>query len=172
MGKTELSLQRPTGSRPVCLGGRPVCVQRFSRPPLNVLVVYLHYVGISLGQLVCKFLRRLNLGYGGEGGIRTPGRGFSPYNGLANRRIQPLCHLSAACFQQVTTLPAIIWWPNGGLTGDKCGKPPSGELLAAAKSSPNFNSSCWRSACALFISSIPLCTFSTASSRVRSKTLI
>ena len=32
---------------------------------------------------------------GGEGGIRTPGRGFSPYNGLANRRIQPLCHLSA-----------------------------------------------------------------------------
>ncbi len=32
---------------------------------------------------------------GGEGGIRTPGTGFSPYNGLANRRIQPLCHLSA-----------------------------------------------------------------------------
>ena len=34
-------------------------------------------------------------GTGGEGGIRTPGRSFSPYNGLANRRIQPLCHLSA-----------------------------------------------------------------------------
>src|SRR5580658_4190763 len=33
---------------------------------------------------------------GGEGGIRTPGRSFGPYNGLANRRIQPLCHLSAA----------------------------------------------------------------------------
>jgi hypothetical protein len=31
---------------------------------------------------------------GGEGGIRTPGRSFGPYNGLANRRIQPLCHLS------------------------------------------------------------------------------
>jgi hypothetical protein len=31
---------------------------------------------------------------GGEGGIRTPGTGFSQYNGLANRRIQPLCHLS------------------------------------------------------------------------------
>ena len=42
---------------------------------------------------------------GGEGGIRTPGRSFGPYNGLANRRIQPLCHLSAACFQQLTTLP-------------------------------------------------------------------
>jgi hypothetical protein len=37
---------------------------------------------------------------GGEGGIRTPGRGFGPYNGLANRRIQPLCHLSAANFLQ------------------------------------------------------------------------
>ncbi len=31
---------------------------------------------------------------GGEGGIRTPGTGFSPYNGLANRRLQPLGHLS------------------------------------------------------------------------------
>ena len=32
---------------------------------------------------------------GGERGIRTPGRGVSPYNGLANRRLQPLGHLSA-----------------------------------------------------------------------------
>ena len=32
--------------------------------------------------------------YGGEGGIRTLGTGVSPYNGLANRRIRPLCHLS------------------------------------------------------------------------------
>ena len=31
---------------------------------------------------------------GGEGGIRTLGTGFIPYNGLANRRIRPLCHLS------------------------------------------------------------------------------
>jgi hypothetical protein len=34
-------------------------------------------------------------GSGGERGIRTPDRGFSPYNGLANRRLQPLGHLSA-----------------------------------------------------------------------------
>jgi hypothetical protein len=34
---------------------------------------------------------RLN---GGEGGIRTPDTGVSPYNGLANRRLQPLGHLS------------------------------------------------------------------------------
>ena len=32
----------------------------------------------------------------GEGGIRTPDRGISPYNGLANRRLQPLGHLSHA----------------------------------------------------------------------------
>jgi len=31
---------------------------------------------------------------GGERGIRTLGTGVSPYNGLANRRIRPLCHLS------------------------------------------------------------------------------
>jgi hypothetical protein len=43
--------------------------------------------------------------YGGEGGIRTPGRSFGPYNGLANRRIQPLCHLSGVWFQQF-----IIEW--------------------------------------------------------------
>jgi hypothetical protein len=34
---------------------------------------------------------------GGEGGIRTLGTGVSPYNGLANRRIRPLCHLSGVC---------------------------------------------------------------------------
>ena len=33
---------------------------------------------------------------GGEGGIRTPGTSFSSYNGLANRRLQPLGHLTAA----------------------------------------------------------------------------
>src|SRR5437879_10795486 len=30
----------------------------------------------------------------GEGGIRTLGTGFHQYNGLANRRFQPLTHLS------------------------------------------------------------------------------
>src|SRR6266704_4809825 len=45
---------------------------------------------------VLKDATRFQVGYG-EGGIRTPGRGFSPYNGLANRRLQPLGHLSGAC---------------------------------------------------------------------------
>jgi hypothetical protein len=31
---------------------------------------------------------------GGEEGIRTPDRVVRPYNGLANRRLQPLGHLS------------------------------------------------------------------------------
>jgi hypothetical protein len=31
---------------------------------------------------------------GGEAGIRTLDTGFSPYNGLANRRLQPLGHLT------------------------------------------------------------------------------
>jgi hypothetical protein len=42
-------------------------------------------------------------GSGGEGGIRTPGRSFSPYNGLANRRLQPLGHLSGVYFEQLST---------------------------------------------------------------------
>jgi hypothetical protein len=33
---------------------------------------------------------------GGEAGIRTLGRALRPYNGLANRRLQPLGHLTTA----------------------------------------------------------------------------
>src|SRR5262249_26892088 len=40
---------------------------------------------------------------GGEAGIRTLGTGFSPYNGLANRRLQPLGHLTAGLQVYVTT---------------------------------------------------------------------
>ena len=32
----------------------------------------------------------------GEAGIRTLDTGFSPYNGLANRRLRPLGHLTAS----------------------------------------------------------------------------
>src|SRR5208337_5697183 len=62
---------------------------------------------------------------GGEGGIRTPGTGFSPYNGLANRRLQPLGHLSGVYFQQLTTepsdAPVVKWW----LDRREGWKPPS-----------------------------------------------
>ena len=33
--------------------------------------------------------------HGGDGGIRTLDRALQPYNGLANRRLQPLGHVSA-----------------------------------------------------------------------------
>ena len=39
---------------------------------------------------------------GGEGGIRTLGTGVSPYNGLANRRLQPLGHLSGDLFHSLS----------------------------------------------------------------------
>src|SRR5579863_7375896 len=35
-------------------------------------------------------------GIGGDGGIRTLDRALQPYNGLANRRLQPLGHISPA----------------------------------------------------------------------------
>ena len=34
--------------------------------------------------------------FGGDGGIRTLDRALQPYNGLANRRLQPLGHVSRA----------------------------------------------------------------------------
>jgi hypothetical protein len=34
------------------------------------------------------------IGIGGDGGIRTLDRALQPYNGLANRRLQPLGHVS------------------------------------------------------------------------------
>ena len=40
----------------------------------------------------------------GETGIRTPDTGLSPYNGLANRRLQPLGHLSGGGFYSSNTV--------------------------------------------------------------------
>ena len=39
------------------------------------------------------FLRNIDI-FGGDGGIRTLDRALQPYNGLANRRLQPLGHVS------------------------------------------------------------------------------
>ena len=40
---------------------------------------------------------------GGDGGIRTLDRALQPYNGLANRRLQPLGHISAFINQTLST---------------------------------------------------------------------
>ena len=45
---------------------------------------------------------------GGEAGIRTLGTGVSPYNGLANRRIRPLCHLSGLKEFQFNTFDSPV----------------------------------------------------------------
>ena len=41
-----------------------------------------------------EIIATLQRGEGGEGGIRTLGTGLKPYNGLANRCLQPLDHFS------------------------------------------------------------------------------
>jgi hypothetical protein len=41
-------------------------------------------------------IKKLYQGAGGAGGIRTLDRALQPYNGLANRRLQPLGHSSVA----------------------------------------------------------------------------
>jgi integrase len=51
------------------------------------------YVGN--GGTVAKTINESGDVTGGEAGIRTLGRSLSPYNGLANRRLQPLGHLTA-----------------------------------------------------------------------------
>jgi hypothetical protein len=38
--------------------------------------------------------KALKIRIGGDGGIRTLDRALQPYNGLANRRLQPLGHVS------------------------------------------------------------------------------
>jgi hypothetical protein len=45
------------------------------------------------GEIAHDF-RCLGHGDGGDGGIRTLDRALQPYNGLANRRLQPLGHVS------------------------------------------------------------------------------
>jgi hypothetical protein len=49
---------------------------------------------------------------GGDGGIRTLDRALQPYNGLANRRLQPLGHISAVINQSLsnTTFALLSNW--------------------------------------------------------------
>jgi hypothetical protein len=57
-------------------------------------------LGISVG--ITDLQAPDNKGNGGERGIRTLDTGFGPYNGLANRRLQPLGHLSSTTYRMVT----------------------------------------------------------------------
>ncbi len=48
------------------------------------------------GRIYPNDYRCLESSAGGDGGIRTLDRALQPYNGLANRRLQPLGHVSRA----------------------------------------------------------------------------
>ena len=45
---------------------------------------------------------------GGERGIRTLDTGVSPYNGLANRRLQPLGHLSSSIIKYIQNIDCVL----------------------------------------------------------------
>ena len=70
-----------------------------SRPQAAATVPTMSSVRIALCMTDVPFRRTppsrlLPRSPAGEGEIRTPDTGFSPYNGLANRRLRPLGHLS------------------------------------------------------------------------------
>src|SRR5208337_1258454 len=46
---------------------------------------------------------------GGDGGIRTLDRALQPYNGLANRRLQPLGHISRRTMNPGSGPRRIAW---------------------------------------------------------------
>src|SRR5215213_5863690 len=47
-------------------------------------------------------IRELDQKFGGDGGIRTLDTPLRAYNGLANRRLQPLGHVSGVRFQALS----------------------------------------------------------------------
>src|ERR1019366_10712996 len=49
---------------------------------------------------------------GGAGGIRTLDRALQPYNGLANRRLQPLGHSSVVVNQALKPVRPVAETPN------------------------------------------------------------
>ena len=78
---------------------------------------------------------------GGDGGIRTLDRALQPYNGLANRRLQPLGHISAQRHRLPLSdicprVPAIARAARGALCRrlwrrvSPCLEPPSARALA------------------------------------------
>ena len=68
--------------------------------------------------------------------------------GLANRRLQPLGHLSDVCFQQLTTELEMRWCATADQSLEKCERPQSAGLSATSVAhrlewSLNFSGNCW-----------------------------
>src|SRR6266850_2092052 len=66
---------------------------------------------------------RTVMGNGG-GGIRTPDRVLKPYNGLANRRLQPLGHPSKQCGLNLAA-SMLLWYPPSMQPLDAPSRPPA-----------------------------------------------
>src|SRR3984885_11412997 len=60
------------------------------------LVIMMQRPTLMVRWLANLFEEKQNRRDGGAGGIRTLDRALQPYNGLANRRLQPLGHVSRA----------------------------------------------------------------------------
>src|SRR3984885_10561715 len=58
------------------------------------LVIMMQRPTLMVRWLANLFEEKQNCRIGGAGGIRTLDRALQPYNGLANRRLQPLGHSS------------------------------------------------------------------------------
>src|SRR5580698_1984187 len=86
--------------------------------------------GINRGiQATCRVENGNTELYGGERGIRTLDRAFQPYNGLANRRLQPLGHLSGSVALSIQGSPCRR---SGPLPRISAGREPS-PLLSASQ---------------------------------------
>src|SRR3989441_2581905 len=73
--------------------------------------------------------------HNGEGGIRTPDRGISPYNGLANRRLQPLGHLSNVAAVELSRQAVVVEGssPSGATSGHPNGPNMTGVIESKFK---------------------------------------
>jgi hypothetical protein len=79
-------------------------------PRSNLNMIGMYFVFARLGRVAGDWSTgRLDGQTGGERGIRTPDRGVSPYNGLANRRLQPLGHLSVRTRRDAKSLYQLIY---------------------------------------------------------------
>jgi hypothetical protein len=89
-----------------------------------------------------KYLRPLSRlrEYGGDGGIRTLDRALQPYNGLANRRLQPLGHVSkpSASGRNSTDAPRAAFGAGGPASSRRNisgGSDDVGDMPCAGKAS-------------------------------------
>jgi hypothetical protein len=97
----SLLMGRHSTSQIVCRADVDVAIAQFEEVDVpHVVAVSLRSYGASgdtlrsAGFRVARHPKPVRAKGGGAGGIRTLDRALQPYNGLANRRLQPLGHSS------------------------------------------------------------------------------